>query len=67
MTTAPLRLMLVDEDPVFRLGLRIWLEQTAGYAVVAEATQADDALAILASRASLENPPDAAPDWTPQP
>ncbi|PSN10990.1 hypothetical protein C7293_26050, partial [filamentous cyanobacterium CCT1] len=51
MTTAPLRLMLIDEDPVFRLGLRIWLEQTAGYSVVAEATRADDALAILASRA----------------
>ncbi len=67
MTTAPLRLMLVDEDPVFRLGLRIWLEQTAGYAVVAEATQADDALAILASRASLETLPDAPPDWAPQP
>ncbi|MGG6238690.1 DUF3685 domain-containing protein [Nodosilinea sp. AN01ver1] len=51
MTIAPLRLMLVDEDPVFRLGLRIWLEQTAGYSVVAEATRADDTLAILASRA----------------
>ncbi|PSR15680.1 DUF3685 domain-containing protein, partial [filamentous cyanobacterium CCP3] len=51
MTIAPLRLMLIDEDPVFRLGLRIWLEQTAGYSVVAEATRADDALAILASRA----------------
>lgn len=67
MTTAPLRLMLVDEDPVFRLGLRIWLEQTAGYAVVAEATQADDALAILASRASLGQLPDAPPDWAPEP
>lgn len=69
MTTAPLRLMLVDEDPVFRLGLRIWLEQTAGYAVVAEATRADDTLAILASRASAAGPeradqPEATPDWT---
>ncbi|HZG37728.1 MAG TPA: response regulator transcription factor, partial [Nodosilinea sp.] len=53
MTIAPLRLMLVDEDPVFRLGLRIWLEQSAGYQVVAEATQAGDALAILTSRAGL--------------
>lgn len=67
MTTAPLRLMLVDEDPVFRLGLRIWLEQTAGYTVVAEATQADDALAILASRARLGTLPDAPPDWAPEP
>jgi DNA-binding NarL/FixJ family response regulator len=43
--------MLVDDDPVFRLGLRIWLEQTAGYRVIAEAGQADDALTILRSRA----------------
>ncbi|MEY3297043.1 MAG: hypothetical protein RLZZ597_303 [Cyanobacteriota bacterium] len=50
MIDSPLRLMLVDEDPVFRMGLRIWLEQTAGYRVVAEASQPEDALAILASR-----------------
>ena len=49
MTAAPLRLMLVDEDPVFRLGLKIWLEQTAGYQVVAEASDAEATLAILAS------------------
>lgn len=66
MTVPPLRLMLVDEDPVFRLGLRIWLEQTAGYAVVAEASQAEDALAILASRAA-SSPPDTIPGWTPAP
>jgi len=39
--------MLVDEDPVFRLGLRIWLEQTAGHRVVAEASQAEEALTNL--------------------
>lgn len=48
MSPSPLRLMLVDEDPVFRLGLRIWLEQTAGFQVVAEASQAEEALAHLA-------------------
>ncbi len=69
MTVPPLRLMLVDEDPVFRLGLRIWLEQTAGYAVVAEASQAEDALAILVSRSTLgaNSPPDTIPGWTPAP
>ncbi|MGB6013874.1 MAG: DUF3685 domain-containing protein [Nodosilinea sp.] len=74
MTIAPLRLMLVDEDPVFRLGLRIWLEQTAGYSIVAEATRADDALAILASRAeqdvsgepSSDRPPASASEWAAQ-
>ena len=45
--------MLVDDDPVFRLGLRIWLEQTAGYKVVAEAGQAGEALAVLQSRDEL--------------
>jgi DNA-binding NarL/FixJ family response regulator len=50
MSSAPLRLMLVDEDPVFRLGLKIWLEQSAGFAVVAEASQGDEALAALAAR-----------------
>jgi DNA-binding NarL/FixJ family response regulator len=45
--------MLVDDDPVFRLGLRIWLEQTAGYRVVAEAGQANEALSLLQSRTSL--------------
>lgn len=39
--------MLVDDDPVFRLGLRIWLEQTAGHRVVAEASQAEEALTSL--------------------
>jgi DNA-binding NarL/FixJ family response regulator len=39
--------MLVDEDPVFRMGLRIWLEQTAGHRVVAEASQVEEALTNL--------------------
>lgn len=39
--------MLVDEDPIFRLGLRIWLEQTVGHRVVAEASQAEEALTSL--------------------
>jgi DNA-binding NarL/FixJ family response regulator len=53
MTAPQLRLMLVDDDPVFRLGLRIWLEQSAGHRVVAEAGQADDALAVLQARTTL--------------
>jgi DNA-binding NarL/FixJ family response regulator len=72
MTVPSLRLMLVDEDPVFRMGLRIWLEQTAGYRVVAEASQAEEALALLASRgtqgtqtaASSDWAPESSPDWT---
>ena len=47
MTRIPLRLLLVDADPLFRLGLRTWLEQTAGYRVVAETGQAQEVLALV--------------------
>jgi DNA-binding NarL/FixJ family response regulator len=57
MTAADLRLMLVDEDPVFRLGLRIWLEQSAGCQVVAEASQAAEALTTLATLANQATEP----------
>ena len=47
MTASPLNLFLVDEDPVFRLGLKIWLEQQAEFAVVGEASDHDTALTTL--------------------
>lgn len=46
--TVALHLFLIDEDPVFRLGLKIWLEQQPGYRVIGEASQAADALTQLA-------------------
>ncbi len=48
MTRRPLTLMLIDEDPVFRLGLRIWLEQFQDFTVVAEADGGATALSRLA-------------------
>ncbi|MEO0456032.1 MAG: DUF3685 domain-containing protein [Cyanobacteria bacterium P01_A01_bin.114] len=50
MSERPLQLMLVDEDPTFRLGLRVWLEQLPGFQVVDEAGSAQAALAQLRSR-----------------
>ena len=50
MNPRPLQLMLVDDDPVFRLGLRIWLEPFADLQVVAEAETGADALQLLQSR-----------------
>ena len=47
MTASPLNLLLVDEDPVFRLGLRIWLEQQSDFAVVGEATDSEAAITTL--------------------
>ena len=47
MTASPLTLFLVDEDPVFRLGLRIWLEQRPDFRVVGEAANSEMALTTL--------------------
>ena len=52
MSDRPLQLMLVDEDPVFRLGLKVWLEQQGDFAVAAEAGSAADTLADIRSRFS---------------
>ncbi len=46
----PLQLMLVDADPVFRLGLKVWLEQQSDFTVVAEASSSDEALEGVRSR-----------------
>ncbi|MGC1306930.1 MAG: DUF3685 domain-containing protein [Phormidesmis sp.] len=49
MPKRPIQLMLVDEDPAFRLGLKVWLEQQ-GFAVVAEAGTATEAIEGVRSR-----------------
>lgn len=59
MTSAPLRLMLVDDDPVFRLGLKIWLEHTGEFQVVLEADNGLEALNSLADQL-----PGPAPPWS---
>ncbi|MBD2179126.1 DUF3685 domain-containing protein [Pseudanabaena sp. FACHB-1998] len=41
------RLMLIDGDRIFRLGMRSWLEQFADISIVAEANAAEIALEIL--------------------
>ena len=58
----PIQLMLVDADPVFRLGLKVWLDQQSDFVVVAEAGSANEALGEVRSRrktndfhAALEN------------
>jgi len=50
MSERPLQLMLVDADPVFRLGLKVWLEQQGDFAVAAEAGSAQEALEGVRSR-----------------
>ena len=42
-----LRLLLIDEDPLFRLGMSVWLNQLPDIALVAEAGDGETALQIL--------------------
>ncbi|MGB3294380.1 MAG: response regulator transcription factor, partial [Phormidesmis sp.] len=55
MENRPLQLMLVDEDPVFRLGLKVWLEQQGDFAVIAEAETA--AVALTQVQTLMAPPP----------
>lgn len=50
LTREPVRVMLVDDHPVFREGLGNVLGQTDGFAVVGEAASAVDAMRMLRSR-----------------
>lgn len=43
------RVMVVDDHPVFRRGLRLLLDREPGMTVVAEATDADEAIAVAAA------------------
>lgn len=47
MTVPPLTLFLVDEDPVFRTGLRLWLDRRSDFQVVGEAASAAASLQQL--------------------
>ena len=47
MTAKLYRLLLVDSDRIFRMGLRSWLAQFPDLEIVAEADYAEDALVIL--------------------
>ncbi|NYH40337.1 DNA-binding NarL/FixJ family response regulator [Micromonospora jinlongensis] len=45
MTDVPIRLLLADDHPIVRAGLRAVLETEPGIEVVAEAATAEDAVA----------------------
>jgi len=51
MSDRPLKLLLVDQDPIFRLGLRVALEEVPNLQVVAEVESDTAALQILAELA----------------
>jgi DNA-binding NarL/FixJ family response regulator len=60
-----IRLLLIDEDSVFRLGVRVLLEQYPDLTLIAEAEDGETALQILAHQ--FARPLDAGPNDTPPP
>ena len=48
-SSRPLQLLLIDDDPIFRLGMRVFVEQFGDMLVVAEADRQTTALQILNS------------------
>ena len=54
MSDRPLKLLLVDQDPIFRLGLRVALEEFPDLQVVSEAQTDTAALQILAKLAQQD-------------
>ncbi|NJP08828.1 MAG: response regulator transcription factor [Leptolyngbyaceae cyanobacterium RU_5_1] len=53
MGSPPLKILLVEDDELFRLGLRVRLQQEAGFEVIAEAEDGETAIE-LAKRHSLD-------------
>jgi DNA-binding NarL/FixJ family response regulator len=48
----PFKLLLIDNDPVFRMGLRAWLQQFSDLEAIAEAETDIDALDILTKQSA---------------
>ncbi|MBH8575928.1 DUF3685 domain-containing protein [Nostocaceae cyanobacterium CENA369] len=55
MSDRPLKLLLIDQDPIFRLGLRVSLEENPNLQVVSEAQTDTAALQILAELAQQDD------------
>ncbi|RCJ40678.1 regulator [Nostoc minutum NIES-26] len=54
MSDRPLKLLLIDQDPIFRLGLRVALEENPNLQVLSEAQTDTAALQILAELAQQD-------------
>ncbi|MBD2441432.1 DUF3685 domain-containing protein [Nostoc sp. FACHB-110] len=55
MSDRPLKLLLIDQDPIFRLGLRVALAEISNLQVIAEAESDTAALQILAELAQSDH------------
>lgn len=50
-----LKLLLIDSDPVFRMGLRAWLNQFSDLEAIAEAKTSTEVLKMLAKQSAQDN------------
>lgn len=55
--TRPYQLALIVDDPVFRLGLQVWLEQFSEFDPVIEASDGSDALRLIRTRLAPQAEP----------
>ncbi len=53
--STPFKLMLIDRDPVFRMGLRAWLQQFSDLEAIAEAKTGTEALTMLAKQSAQDD------------
>ncbi len=53
--STPFKLLLIDSDPVFRMGLRAWLQQFSDLEAIAEAATGTEALAMLAKQSAQDD------------
>jgi len=50
MASSPVRLLLIDHDPIFRMGLRMALEPDDDLEIVSDVTTGEEALQVLISQ-----------------
>lgn len=57
MTPSPLQLLILDDDPIFRIGLRTALEPFSDLKIIADVESQDAALQVLVSQSSTNQKP----------
>ncbi|NJL42508.1 MAG: response regulator transcription factor [Pseudanabaena sp. SU_2_4] len=53
--STPFKLLLIDRDPVFRMGMRAWLQQFSDLEAIAETGTGTEALAMLAKQSAQDD------------
>jgi DNA-binding NarL/FixJ family response regulator len=53
MSPSPLQLLIIDDDPIFRIGLRAALEPFSDLEVIADVESQDATLQVLVNRSQI--------------